>query len=489
MVFFSGDSSRFRAAIERSNAVIEFDLSGKIVRANKNFLELTGYSLDEIVGKHHSIFLKSEESDKPEYKAFWSDLRAGKFFVAEFSRIKKNGEEIWIKGSYNPLLRGGKPCGVVKIATDITAEVAGRARDKSRLAALDRSQAIIEFKPDGTIVEANDNFLSATGYNRDEVLGKHHRIFVDPDDVAHPDYAAFWERLRSGRFEVAEYRRIGKGGREIWIQASYNPIFDSHHKVTGVVEFATDITASKKMAERLQKESDTKLAAAVSGIASAVADTNIQATSAASAAAQCSANVQAVAAGSSELAASVSEINNQVTRALGVSNSAVQEAERAGATVVSLVEDARKISSVVELIASITSQTNLLALNATIEAARAGEAGRGFAVVAGEVKNLAAQTQKATGEIVAHIGAVQTSSSLAKDVIDRISQTITEINSISISISAAVEEQAAVTEDMSRNMHEAAAGVSSITDSMERVAGFTREADLKIRDIQARAAG
>jgi methyl-accepting chemotaxis protein len=488
MLSFSQDSDRFRQAVERSNAVIEFDMQGNILYANQNFLDLMGYNLSEVKGKKHSIFLRTEEIRSPDYQKFWDDLRSGRFFVAEFGRLHKSGSEVWIKGSYNPVLKHGKPYKVVKIATDITAETLRRAREQSRLSALDRSQAVIEFATDGMIVEVNANFLKTTGYSRDEVIGKHHRLFVDPAEASAPSYAAFWDKLRRGEFEVAEYRRLGKDQREIWIQASYNPIFDGHGKVVGVVKFATDITASKALAARLQRESDEKLAAAVAVIASSIAETNLQASGSASAAVQCSANVQAVAAGSTELAASVGEINNQVMRALETSNSAVAEARQAGATVSSLVDDAKKISTVVDLIASIAAQTNLLALNATIEAARAGEAGRGFAVVAGEVKNLAAQTQRATGEITAHIGAVQASSGLAREAIDRISETIGQINAISVSISAAVEEQAAVTEDMSRNMHEAANGVGMISANMERVAGLTREADENIREIRARAA-
>ena len=259
-------------------------------------------------------------------------------------------------------------------------------------------------------------------------------------------------------------------------------MFDASRNIIGVIKFAIDIT-QEKMARLRRAEAQREVNDGVSVITDSITSTNAQATSAAAAAVEASANVNAVAAGSSQLASSVTEINNQVGKALEISNDAVQQAEQAGSTIASLVDDARKIGSVVDLIASIAAQTNLLALNATIEAARAGDAGRGFAVVAGEVKSLAAQTAKATGEISAHIMAVQASSQMARQAIEAIAGTIASINGISVSISAAVEEQAAVTADMSHNMQEAAKGVEMITQGMEEVAQLTRSADASIRQV------
>jgi methyl-accepting chemotaxis protein len=483
---FQNKSMHFVNAIDKSNAIIEFDLSGKILKANRNFLGLMEYTLDEIRGKHHSVFVDQDYKTSKEYENFWCELKAGKFFVSEYCRFTKSGKEVWISASYNPVFRGDTPYKVVKIATDITADRALRSHMQSQLKAIHRAQAVIEFTLDGIVMDANDNFLKTVGYTLEEIKGKHHRQFVDPAEASQPEYLAFWESLRRGEFQVAEYKRIAKGGRTVWIQASYNPLFDSSGRVSGVIKFATDITAAKDMERQLRLEGDRKLAEAVSGIAQSVASTNEQASSAAAAAIEASTNVQAVAAGSSQLASSVTEINNQVTKALTISNEAVHQADQAGSTVGSLVEDAKKISAVVDLISSIAGQTNLLALNATIEAARAGEAGRGFAVVAGEVKSLAAQTAKATGEISAHIMAVQASSELARNAIDAINSTINQMNEISVSISAAVEEQASVTEDMSRNMQEAAKGVEMISENMEQVAGLTRAADSRIREITAK---
>lgn len=480
MLGFDSDSKNILESLKRSNAVIEFDLDGKILRANAIFLTLMGYSAAEIEGKNHAMFVAETDRNTSAYAEFWKGLRAGTPAVAEFRRLAKGGREVWINGSYNPVLRGGKPYKVVKIATDITETKTKWARLESQLQALNRAQAVIEFDLEGRVLGANDNFLRVLGYSLAEIKGQYHRMFVNPEEASSAEYRQFWEKLRAGQFQMAEYRRIGKGGKAVWIQASYNPMFDAAGKVVGVVKFATDITAEKT--SRLQRaEAQAEVSTGLSGIASAINRTSEQATAAAAAAIEASTNVNAVAAGSSQLSSSVTEINDQVMKALAISNAAVEQANQAAGTISSLVEDAKKIGSVIDLISSIADQTNLLALNATIEAARAGEAGRGFAVVAGEVKELAAQTAKATGEISAHIMTVQTSSQLAQTAIEAISSTIENINGISVSISAAVEEQAAVTTDMSRNMQEAAKGVEMITQSMEEVAQLTGEANDGVR--------
>ena len=358
-----------------------------------------------------------------------------------------------------------------------------RARIRNQFAAVNRSQATIEFSVEGLVQEANENFLALMGYSLEEVRGKHHRMFVDGEEAASSGYGQFWAELRAGKFQMMRFRRFAKGKKEVWIQASYNPIFDQSGKVIGVIKFATDITEERRQEQRTREQAVATVQQQVSGVSDLIKRAYERARSTAEATTEVSSNVQAVAAGSSQLASSVVEINTQVTKALDISNEAVEQANRAGETVASLVEDARKISAVVELISSIASQTNLLALNATIEAARAGETGRGFAVVAGEVKSLAAQTAQATGEISAHIMAVQASSQHAHQAIGAINNTIAEINEISVSISAAVEEQAAVTADMSHNMLEAAHKVDTITRSTDEVAHLTSQADEGVHHI------
>ena len=235
------------AAINRVQAVIEFELDGTIITANDNFLKTLGYSLDEIQGQHHSLFVEPAYKASAEYKQFWRDLGEGKFQAAEYKRIAKGGTEVWIQASYNPIFdESGQPVKVVKFATDISARKLRDADTAGQLQAISKVQAVIEFNLDGTIITANENFLTTLGYTLAEIKGQHHSLFVEPAYKASSEYRQFWRDLGEGKFQAAEYKRIGKGGREIWIQASYNPVFDFNGKVFKVVKFATDITASIK---------------------------------------------------------------------------------------------------------------------------------------------------------------------------------------------------------------------------------------------------
>ena len=331
----------------------------------------------------------------------------------------------------------GKPYKVVKFATDITDQKLRNADYEGQLKAIHKSQAVIEFNLDGTIITANDNFLKTLGYSLDEIRGKHHRLFVEPQEYRSCTYRAFWEALGRGEYQAAEYKRVGKGGRTIWIQASYNPIHDADGKIMKVVKFATDIAAQVEDRIRrsdLQKTIDNDLGE----ITASVATTSERVTSAASASTQASSNMQAVAAGAEELAASVAEISRQSADALAISQQAVTQANETSGIVAGLATAAQKIGDVVKLINSIAEQTNLLALNATIEAARAGEAGRGFAVVASEVKSLASQTAKATEEISGQVAEVQSTTGSAVGHIGLITQTISRINAISAAIAASI---------------------------------------------------
>ncbi|CUT09278.1 Methylaccepting chemotaxis protein [Bradyrhizobium sp.] len=233
-------------AIGRSQAMIEFNLDGTIITANKNFLDALGYRLDEIQGKHHSMFVSADQRDGAEYKAFWGALNRGEYQAREFKRIAKGGREVWIEASYNPVLDGnGKTVMVAKIATDITAKKIRSMADASKIAAISRAQAVIEFKLDGTIVTANENFCKALGYSLAEIEGKHHRLFVPQSEHDGSAYRELWAKLNRGEYQSGEYKRIGKGGREVWILASYNPLLDENGKPFGVVKFATDVTAEK----------------------------------------------------------------------------------------------------------------------------------------------------------------------------------------------------------------------------------------------------
>ncbi|MEQ9638647.1 MAG: PAS domain-containing methyl-accepting chemotaxis protein [Alphaproteobacteria bacterium] len=472
------------AALDRSQAIIEFKPDGTIVWANDNFLGAMGYSLEEIQGKHHSMFVEPAFAGSAEYREFWNKLGRGEFQAAEYKRLAKGNKEIWIQASYNPVSgRDGKTYKVVKFATDIT-EAKLRSFDfEGQIEAIHKSQAVIEFQPDGTILTANANFLATMGYNLKEIQGQHHSMFAEPGVANTTEYREFWNKLGRGEYQADEYKRLGKGGKEIWIQASYNPILDNEGNVLKVVKFATDIT--EQVQERMRRaEAQKTIDNDLGEIMEAVEQTNSQASSAASASTETAQNVQSVAAGAEEMAASVTEISRRVSDALEISVEAVKQAENTNGIVSGLATAAQKIGDVVDLINNIAAQTNLLALNATIEAARAGEAGKGFAVVASEVKNLASQTARATEEIGAQIAEVQGSTSSAVTAIESITKTISQVNEISSAISAAVEEQSAVTQEMSGNMQTASQGVEAISENMSQIAASASQIDAATRKVK-----
>jgi methyl-accepting chemotaxis protein len=418
------------AAIGRAQAVIEFNLDGTIITANENFLNALGYSLAEIQGKHHSMFVEPAMRDSAAYREFWAKLNRGEFEAAEFKRIGKGGKEVWILASYNPILdEKGKPFKVVKFATDVT-EVKLRTADLSgQVAAISKSQAVIEFNMDGTVRTANDNFLHALGYSLDEIQGKHHSMFVQPSERDGAGYREFWAALNRGEYQAAEYKRIGKGGKEVWIQASYNPILDMNGNPFKVVKYATDTT--RQVVARMKNEH-------VRGM------------------------MESVAAGAEELNASVREISEAMTKSKDTAADAVGRVEAADGQAQRLSAAADSMSGIVELIGSITGQINLLALNATIESARAGEAGRGFAVVASEVKSLANQAKQATDRIGQEIASLNGISGDVVTALTEIKQAIQNVSHFVTSTAAAVEEQSTVTNEMSSSMQRAAAEAASL---------------------------
>ncbi len=442
-------------ALYRSLAAIEFRMDGTIVSANENFLKVMGYGLDEIVGHHHSLFVDPAERDSAEYRAFWQALNRSEFSVARFKRIAKGGREVWLEASYNPILgANGKPIGVIKLATDITGDKTREAELHGKVEAIGRSQAVIEFALDGTILAANANFLQVMGYGLSEVEGRHHSIFVESAYRDSADYGRFWNDLRAGKFQVAQYKRLAKGGREVWIEASYNPIFDAHGVVCKVVKFATDITARKQQNAILASEFEVSVKNVVDAVANSAQTMRHTAESLAAVAGQTSQQSSVVSAAAEQLGASVNEIARQMTHANQVTDGAMGETRNSEGMVTELLQAAQKIGAVSQLIASIANQTNLLALNATIEAARAGEAGKGFAVVASEVKSLATQTARATQEIEQQVRGVQDSSQATASAIRLIAGAVCQVSEISISISGAVQQQEAATRDVSSTISE-----------------------------------
>lgn len=517
------------AAISRSQAVIEFELDGTIITANANFLGALGYTLEEIKGRHHRMFVEDRFAQSHDYKEFWNSLARGEYQAAEYKRIGKGGTEIWIQASYNPILGAdGKPFKVVKYATNITAQKLKNADFSGQIDAIGKSQAVIEFQMDGTIVSANDNFLKTLGYSLNEISGRHHRMFVEESYRQSHEYREFWERLNRGEYQAAEFKRIAKGGREVFIQASYNPILDMNGRPFKVVKYATDITAQVIAREELKTKVNlmlevvaaassgdltreiavrgtdsigqmgeglsrflTDLRRSVSSIAqnaSALAgaseelssvstqmsgnaeETSSQANVVSAASEQVSKNVQTVSTGVEEMNSAIREIAKNATDAAKVSQQAVTIANTTNATISKLGESSAEIGKVVKVITSIAEQTNLLALNATIEAARAGEAGKGFAVVANEVKELAKETAKATEDISRKIEAIQGDTKGAVEAIKQISGVINQINDISNTIASAVEEQTATANEMGRNVAEAAKGSSEIAQNITAVA-------------------
>ena len=429
-------------AIDKAQAVIEFNMDGTIRHANENFLSAMGYTLDEIQGQHHSMFVEEKYRDSIQYEDFWNYLREGNYDSGEYKRIGKDGKEVWIKATYNPILdMNGKPFRVVKYATDVTQQMLESAENKGKLAAISKAQAVIEFDLDGTINYANENFLSAMGYTLDEIKGQHHSMFVEENFKNSAEYEDFWKSLRDGKFCTGEYKRIGKGGKEIWILASYNPIFDMEERPFKVVKFASDITKQVKVRTEASERGT---------------ETN--------------ANIQTVAGATEEMFAAVKEIGQNITKTQDQIGNIVSKNPQAEEHAKLLQENTEAMEGIVSLIRDISEQVNLLALNATIEAARAGEAGKGFAVVANEVKTLASQTASATDQISEEILKTQT---LSKDVVksgQEISSSVSELNVYIESVASAMEEQTVVTNEIAQNMHHISENVDALEKCINAVA-------------------
>ncbi|MBB4315177.1 methyl-accepting chemotaxis protein [Roseospira marina] len=483
----SREMSDILSALNRSQAIIEFTTDGTILTANDRFLDLMEYTLPEIRGKHHRIFVDAALAASPEYREFWNALNRGEYKSAQFLRMSKSGRKVWIEASYNPVFgKNGKPYKIIKYATDITKKSLSSAEKDGLIKAINRVQAVIQFEMDGTIIDANENFLKLMGYSLPEIKGKNHRIFTDSVFAASKEYKNFWAQLNAGEYQAAQFMRLGKGGKEVWIEASYNPIFDMTGKPFKVVKVATDLTERKEQNREIARDFEENVSSLVQVLSSSTQDMQNTAHTLAAAAEENSAKSSAVASATEELSVSVDEISNQVTHSVRIVGDAVEEARRSEDLVASLLEAASKIGDVTRLISDVADQTNLLALNATIEAARAGDAGKGFAIVASEVKSLAGQTAKATNEISNQIDGIQNVSQETASTIKKIAAIIEQVNEISTAISGAVEEQSAATREVSSNIMAVQAAASETGQSSASVLEVSKDLFERSADLQAR---
>lgn len=520
--------------INLTSIVSTADKRGDILDVNDKLCQVSQYSREECIGKPHNMF-RHPDMSKGVFKSLWNTIGTGNVFRGKIKNRKKDGTPYYVDAAICPIFgRNGKPLKYLGVRYEITDEELERQNMQGLVNAINQAYVFIEFDIQGTIQTANENFLKTFKYELSEIVGKHHRLFVDPEHKKTAEYARFWEELSHGKSFNDEFQLIAKDGSIVWLRAVYTPVRDEMNRVVKVVKMATDITAQKlaelELIERvghvlefvnaaihgdlkgtLEVKGDQKpvdkicealntfflqlrnmikliadsaqvlatdaeqLTAIGQEISGNAEETSAQSSLVSAAAEEVSANVQTVAAGAEELNASIKEIAKSAVDAARVANQAVMVTEETNNTIIKLGESSTEIGNVVKVITAIAQQTKLLALNATIEAARAGEAGKGFAVVANEVKELAKETAKATEDISSKIETIQGDTQNSVEAITKINAIIKEINEAQNTIASAVEEQAATTSEIGRNVSEAAKGSAEISENIMSVAQAAQE--------------
>ena len=463
-------------AIDEHFAVISFSPDGIILEANQNFLNALGYTENEVLGKHHKIFCDSKLVNSKEYSDFWHELKKGTAQTSEFKRIKKDGHSIFIQASYTPIKdNSGKVYKIIKFAQDVTAKKLEDLYFKGQIQAIGKSQAIIEFDMNGIILNANENFLKAIDYSLDEIKGKHHSMFCEESYKNSNEYKDFWEKLNNAEFQSGEFLRIGKDGKKVYIQATYNPIIDIDNKPFKVVKYATEITARKNTMFSIQKNIE-KLNKSLNHLSGASNSMSIDAENSMKGSQEVSVSIEQMDQAVNDLSekieimlSSITSIANAAANGEKIALGAKEQSKSTSSDIIKLNQESSKIGETINLITQIAFQTNILSLNAAVEAATAGEAGRGFAVVAAEVRNLATRSNEAAKEITSAIESIQTLVKNSLKSINSVDSTIEEISLMSSNISKSILEQKTISNQLASTALQTSKGLNEISNSMINV--------------------